>query len=98
LNKYISNVVLKDVKGPTETKKRLSEIYGNSLSKPGYDGSYNEMKLVPDNRLPILERLARAKAVTTGEAQTVTVKDADGNSTSTQSLSRLLGALSSQFE
>ncbi len=98
LNKYVSNVVLKDVKGPKQTKQRLKTLYLSSNMRPGYDGLYNEMKIIPDSKITVLERLAKAKSWTTGEAQSSLVRDAEGDAISTQTLSRLLGALSAQFE
>lgn len=99
LNKYISVVELEGIKGPSKTKEKLEEIFGpNSKINPGYDGLYNEMKLVPKHQIPTLERIATARTYTTGEIQSALVKNADGDYVSTQVLSRLLGALSSQFE
>lgn len=99
LNKYISTIKLEGIKGPTATKVKLEEIFGKgSKVNPGYDGIYNEMKLVPKSKLPVLERIAKAKTYTTGEALSALVKNADGDYVSTQVLSRLLGALTTQFE
>jgi hypothetical protein len=56
------------------------------------------MKIIPDSKITVLERLAKAKSWTTGEAQSSLVRDAEGDAISTQTLSRLLGALSAQFE
>jgi hypothetical protein len=95
LNKYVSNVILKDVVGPKLTKQKLKDLYPNEQTRPGYDSLYNEMKIIPDSKINILERLADAKEWTTGVAQSALVRDVEGNNISTQTISRLLGALSS---
>ena len=103
LNKYISNVLLDDVTRKSEVESKLSEIYPNSGEdknkyKPYFNRNLMEMGLIPDNMMPDLREIATAKAISTGEFTSTLVKDADGNTLSSQTLSRLLGSLTSQWE
>ena len=98
-NKFISNVLLKDTKGRKATISKLKEIYTSDDYNPGYNSNLGEMNLFSSTKLlPALNRIAAAKSITTGEAQSAQVKDAEGNMLSSQTLSRLLGALQSQWQ
>lgn len=103
LNKYISNVLLEDVTKKSDIQKKLSEIYpdpieGKNKNKPQFNKKLIEMGLIPDSKMPILREIATAKAISTGEFTSTLVKDADGNTLSSQTLSRLIGSLTSQWE
>ena len=98
MNKYISNVLLKDTIGRKNTLSKLKDIFSNSDLTPGYNSTLGEMSLIPQKLIPILNRIAEAKSITTGEAQSAQVRDADGNMLSSQTLSRLLGSLQGQWE
>lgn len=98
MNKYISNVLLSDTTGRKNTLAKLKEIFSDSDITPGYNSTLGEMSLVPQKLIPVLNRIAEAKSITTGEAQSAQVRDADGNMLSSQTLSRLLGSLQSQWE
>lgn len=98
-NKFISNVLLKNTKGRKATISKLKEIYTSDDYNPGYNNNLGEMNLFSSTKLlPTLNRIAAAKSITTGEAQSAQVKDAEGNMLSSQTLSRLLGALQSQWQ
>lgn len=97
-NKYISAVVLKDVKGPKNIKQKLNEIFGKSDINPGYNSFINEMNLIPKNKLSTLDRISKAKQLTTGEALVSLVRNAEGDALATQTMSRLLGSLPQQHE
>lgn len=96
MNKYVSNVLLKDVKGRKKTLNKLKSII--SEDAPTYNSTLGEINLVPESMIPLLNRIAAAKSITTGEAQSAQVRDAEGNMLSSQTLSRLLGSLQSQWE
>lgn len=96
MNKYVSNVLLKDVKGRKRTLNKLKSIIPEDA--PTYNSTLGEINLVPESMIPLLNRIAAAKSITTGEAQSAQVRDAEGNMLSSQTLSRLLGSLQSQWE
>ena len=96
MNKYVSNVLLKDVKGRKRTINKLKSIIPEDA--PTYNSTLGEINLVPESMIPLLNRIAAAKSITTGEAQSAQVRDAEGNMLSSQTLSRLLGSLQSQWE
>lgn len=98
MNKYISNVTLKDINGRKRSLDKLKSIYQTSEYNPGFNSTLGEISLVPSKLIPILERIAAAKSITTGEAQSAQVRDSEGNMLSSQTLSRLLGALQSQWQ
>lgn len=98
MNKYVSNVLLKNVKGRKSTLAKLKGTYSDSDLAPTYNSNLGEINLLPQRLVPYLNRIATAKSITTGEAQSAQVRDADGNMLSSQTLSRLLGALQSQWE
>lgn len=99
MNKYISNVLLKNIDGRKNTLNKLEEIFGkDSKVNPGFNSTLGEMSLIPEILIPKLERIAEAVSITTGEAQSAQVKDSEGNMLSSQTLSRLLGALQTQWE
>lgn len=97
-NKYISNVELKDVKGRKAVISKLKNYYTKDDYDPGYNSNLGEMGLYSQKMLPTLDRIAAAKSITTGEAQSAQVRDADGNMLSSQTLSRLLGSLQTQWQ
>lgn len=97
-NKYISNNVLKDIKGYTNITNGVRSIYKDSQYAPRYNGQLNELGLTSIKDAPILEKIANAKMLTTGEAQATQVRDSENNILSTQTTSRLLGSLTSQHE
>lgn len=98
MNKYVSNILLKGVKGRKNTLAKLKGIYQDSDLAPTYNSNLGEINLLPQRLIPYLNRIAAAKSITTGEAQSAQVRDADGNMLSSQTLSRLLGSLQSQWE
>lgn len=98
LNKYISNVVLKNISGRSNTVSKLESIFTNKSNKPSYNSTLGEMSLIPDSLIPILERIASAKSITTGVAQSAQVRNAEGDMLSSQTTSRLLGSYQSQWQ
>jgi hypothetical protein len=52
MNKYISNVLLKDVNGKKNTMKKLDNIYPNN--ELTYNSTLGEINLVSQEKLPIL--------------------------------------------
>lgn len=99
-NKYISSVEMADIIGPKRTTQKLNDIYGESLYKPKFDYTYNEMKLFPQTQFifDTLEDLADARTIVTGEVDSTMVRDAEGNALPTQTTSRLFGSIQSQWE
>lgn len=98
LNKYISNVVLKNISGRSNTISKLESIFTNKSNKPSYNSTLGEMSLIPDSLIPMLERIASAKSITTGAAQSAQVRNAEGDMLSTLTTSRLLGSYQSQWQ
>lgn len=98
MNKYISNVLLNNIKGKKNSINKLKEIFQNSEYNPGFNTTLGEINVFPSKLINELTRIAEAKSITTGEAQSAQVRDAEGNMLSSQTLSRLLGSLQSQWE
>ena len=98
-NRYISNVELQNIKGPKATNEKLEQIYkGHDKMRPRFNYKFNEVNLAPDYFLNTLNRMAQAKTITSGAAQSFIVSDANGNMLNTQVLSRLLGSIGFQYE
>lgn len=96
MNKYISNVLLNNIQGKKETLNKLEQIHPQHKLK--YNKNLGEITLVPTTYINILSKIAEAKSITTGEFQSSRVKDGEGNMLNSETLSRLLGAISSQWQ
>ncbi len=94
-NKYLSNVTFKDKRGKSELEEVFTNFY-NVGAKPKFNYLLNEPNLMSDGNLPILEKIASAKAKLFGQALTTIVKGSDGEGLNTTTLSRLLGSITSQ--
>lgn len=95
LNQCVSKEVLSDA--PTNTRQDLiSMIYGRNA--PSYNWELDELGMVHGNDVRTLNRMALAKANMDGTTTATQVKDGEGNGQSNQTLSRLLGSLTSQWE
>lgn len=95
LNQCVSKEVLSDA--PTNTRQDLiSMIYGRNA--PSYNWELDELGMVHGNDVRTLNRMALAKANMDGITTATQVKDGEGNGQSNQTLSRLLGSLTSQWE
>ena len=97
-NKYLANVQFPNIKNKKDFATKLASVYGDSENIPGFNNSLKEMSLYGKKHISIIETLANAKMITTGEAQSTQVRDAENNMLSTQTTSRLLGSLASQHE
>lgn len=98
LNKYIANVQGANKHGKAALNSLFDSIYQGKLNhKPKYNSELMEMGLYSDAMTPILDNIAKAKALTSGIMQSALVKDADGKTLSQQTLSRLLGNLIPQY-
>lgn len=97
LNKYIANVKGEKSHGKTALNDLFDNIYKGYPNKPKYNSELMEMGLYSDTMTPILDNIAKAKALTSGIMQSASVKDADGKTLSQQTLSRLLGNLIPQY-
>jgi hypothetical protein len=97
-NRWISNIDLADVKGYRDTRARLRKIYENTKKQPGYNRVLNEMQLVSENSLADLGRLATAQMIATGQQFSASVRDANGNLLSEQTLSCLNGSVATQHD
>ena len=94
-NQYVSKEVLSDA--PANTRQDLiSIIYGRNA--PSYNWELDELGMVHGNDVRTLNRMALAKANMDGITTATQVKDGEGNGQSNQTLSRLLGSLTSQWE
>lgn len=94
-NQYVSKEVLSDA--PTNTRQDLiSIIYGRNA--PSYNWELDELGMVHGNDIRTLNLMALAKANMDGITTATQVKDGEGNGQSNQTLSRLLGSLTSQWE
>lgn len=97
LNKYIANVKGERSHGKAALNDLFDNIYKGYPNKPKYNSELMEMGLYSDAMVPILNNIAKAKALTSGIMQSASVKDADGKTLSQQTLSRLLGNLIPQY-
>lgn len=97
LNKYIANVKGERSHGKAALNELFDNIYKGYSNKPKYNSELMEMGLYSDAMTPILDNIAKAKALTSGIMQSASVKDADGKTLSQQTLSRLLGNLIPQY-
>ncbi len=97
LNKYIANVKGERSHGKAALNDLFDNIYKGYPNKPKYNSELMEMGLYSDAMTPILDNIAKAKALTSGIMQSASVKDADGKTLSQQTLSRLLGNLIPQY-
>lgn len=97
LNKYIANVKGATSHGKAALNDLFDNIYKGYPNKPKYNSELMEMGLYSDAMTPILDNIAKAKALTSGIMQSASVKDADGKTLSQQTLSRLLGNLIPQY-
>lgn len=97
LNKYIANVRGERSHGKAALNELFDNIYRGYTNKPRYNSELMEMGLYSDAMTPILDNIAKAKALTSGIMQSASVKDADGKTLSQQTLSRLLGNLIPQY-
>ena len=94
-NQYVSKEVLSDA--PANTRQDLiSIIYGRNA--PSYNWELDELGMVHGNDIRTLNQMALAKANMDGITTATQVKDGEGNGQSNQTLSRLLGSLTSQWE
>jgi hypothetical protein len=104
-NKYVSNVIFlgenksEIISGKTNSTQKLKQIYGNKSELiPRYNNILMEIDLLAQEDAFDLRSLAKAKLLATGQAQSSSVKDAEGNLLSTQTLSRELGNLAFQHD
>ena len=98
-NRYLSNIVLKNIQNYRDTKMILDQVYQAAIEKaPKFNTKFHEIKLISDSSIPILEKMAQVHTLATGQATSSQVRDADGNLLSQQTLSRLLGYLPSQWD
>lgn len=97
LNKYIANVKGERSHGKAALNNLFDNIYKGYPNKPRYNSELMEMGLYGEAMTPILDNIAKAKALTSGIMQSASVKDADGKTLSQQTLSRLLGNLIPQY-
>lgn len=98
-NRYLSNIVLKNIQSYRDTKMILDQVYQAAIEKaPKFNTKFHEIKLISDSSIPILEKMAKVHTLATGQATSSQVRDADGNLLSQQTLSRLLGYLPSQWD
>ena len=97
-NRWISNVDLAEVEGYRDTRARLRKIYENTKKQPGYNRVLNEIQLISENSLADLGRLATAQMVATGQQFSASVRDANGNLLSEQTLSCLNGSVATQHD
>ncbi len=97
LNKYIANVKGERSHGKAALNNLFDNIYKGYPNKPKYNSELMEIGLYSEAMTPILDNIAKAKALTSGIMQSASVKDADGKTLSQQTLSRLLGNLIPQY-
>lgn len=96
-NKYITYSRGRQTAGKQNFTSLYEGIYGlNNKAMPKYNSTTLEMNMYGDTDTPILERIAKAKALVDGNINRATIKDADGKTLSQQTLSRLLGNITSQ--
>ena len=95
-HKYLSNVELKDISGKRQTLARLKEIYGDDPLIP-YDKYLQEMALTTKSDKPLLDKIVYTQMMASGMTQSIQVLNGDNDSLSTQTTSRLLGSMHTQF-
>lgn len=95
LGEYLSNDIIKE-----KTKYAAESHVFNLLGKTNYryDNQLGQLAVVHSNDFDTATALAVAKSNIYGLNTATTLKDANGNSQSTQSLSRLIGSVFSQWE
>lgn len=94
-NQYVSKEILSDA--PTNTRQDLIPvIYGRNA--PSYNWELDELGMVHGNDIRTLNLMALAKSNMDGITTATQVKDGEGHGQSNQTLSRLLGSLTSQWE
>ena len=96
LNQYVSNELLKN-KTPNQVRQLVGEIYGEE-NAPEYDNNLREIKLITQSDSGTLILLAQSKALVEGLLTSSQIKDGNGNSVSSNTLSRLLGSFLEQWE
>ena len=66
-NRYLSNVVLKNIWNYKDTKVILDQIYQAAAGKaPKFNTQFHEIKLISDSSIPILEKMAQVHTLATG--------------------------------
>ena len=96
-NKYITYAKGQNTAGKSNFQGLFEGIYSKgSKLLPKYNNQTLEMNLYSDSDLPMLEQIAKAKALVGGDTNKATIKDADGKMLSQQTLSRLLGNITAQ--
>ena len=96
LNKYISNVKLKDVQTVNNLNQQISSIYaGNKHPKINYQ--LGELSLIHPADVQIIKYLTNAIANYQQLLVNTSVKDSQGNQQSSITFSRLIGSRMSQY-
>ena len=104
LNKYISNKLLNDDQGNSirdinTIRQTLNDIYGEGNKRiPKFNRSFGEIYLTNNALHTILYRMAIAKASVEGRLTASQLKDGNGNSVPSTTLSRLLGSVKQQWQ
>lgn len=93
-NEYISSNLLTNNTGIDTI---LDQIYGSdSTYKPKYNNQLEEINLTSLGDFYIIQKIAMAKAITTGRLTAAVLKDGNNKSLPSSSLSRLLGNIWTQ--
>ena len=94
-NKYISHKFIKNA-SEQDRDALISSYYGQN--PPTYNNLLKELNVISKSDVDIIYQLAIAKANLFGVTTSAQLKDGEGNGQSSQSLSRLLGSLRSQWD
>lgn len=98
-NNYVAIVQGVNFSGKNSIQNLYEQIYGKGNKYlPKYNTQTMEIGLVSTPYIPLLTRIARAKALSTGASDKIIIKDSEGKSLSQQTLSRLLGSLLQQVD
>lgn len=76
----------------------IEELFQDETKRPKFNSNFFNMEMVPKSKLPMLRTIAQALGTTRGVNSSRQVKDSDNAMLSSQTLSRLLGNMTQQFE
>lgn len=95
-NSYFSHEFTDEYDSYFTLKEKIADVFGDS-DKVAIIKSAGEISLINNSYIPILSDLATANSMATGLYASSTVKDAEGNSQSTNTITRLFDSFSVQW-
>lgn len=101
---FASDIIYNQIKLKEEFKsnedlKKVDKILKDKFnSEIVYDNQLNLISVISKSQIPILRKIARAKANTLGVTSATQVKDSENNNQNLQTTSRLIGTYPVQFD